>query len=54
MHDIRSLDIPLPSESFLSEQKNKLSECEEAIDTINKLREKIINLKLNVHDLLEE
>lgn len=54
MHDIRSLDIPLPSESFLSEQKNNLAECEEAIATINKLKEKIINLKLNIHDFLEE
>lgn len=54
MTDVRRLDVPLVPEAFLAEQKNKLAESEEALATINKLKEKIIKLKLNIHDFLEE
>lgn len=54
MTDVRRLEVPLVSEEFLAEQENKLAESEEALATINKLREKIINLKLNIHDFLRE
>lgn len=54
MTDVRRLDVPLVPEAFLAEQKNKLAESEETLATINKLKEKIIKLKLNIHDFLEE
>lgn len=54
MTDVRRLEVPLVSEEFLAEQENKLAESEEALATINKLKEKIINLKLNIHDFLRE
>ena len=54
MTDVRRLKVPLVSEAFLAEQESKLAESEEALATINKLKEKIINLKLNIHDFLRE